>query len=98
MFQHPDVLSVDAKQAARLCAAKQREQRIAQALARLPELQAAKRRNGDKAENARASTTDVDATNMKIADGGFRPAYNVQFATDCASQVIVGGGCHYGGQ
>ncbi len=27
---------------------------------------------------------------MKMGDGGFRPAYNVQFATDCASQVIVG--------
>lgn len=77
-------------QAARLRAAQQREQRIAQALARLPELEAAKRRNGDKAEEARASTTDADATNMKMADGGFRPAYNVQLATDCASQVIVG--------
>ncbi len=27
---------------------------------------------------------------MKMADGGFRPAYNVQFATDTESQVIVG--------
>jgi len=27
---------------------------------------------------------------MKMADGGFRPAYNVQFATATASQVIVG--------
>ena len=52
--------------------------------------QAAKRRNGDKPEDARASTTDADASNMKMGDGGFRPAYNVQFATDCASQVIVG--------
>ena len=77
-------------QAARLRAAQQREQRIALALARLPELEAAKRRNGDKPEEARASTTDADATNMKMGDGGFRPAYNVQFATDCASQVIVG--------
>jgi hypothetical protein len=51
---------------------------------------AAKRRNGDKPEDARASTTDADASNMKMGDGGFRPAYNVQFATDCASQVIVG--------
>ena len=51
---------------------------------------AAKRRNGDKPEDARASTTDADASNMKMGDGGFRPAYNVQFATDCAAQVIVG--------
>jgi len=77
-------------QAARLRAAQEREQRIADALARLPEMAAAKRRNGDKAEDARASTTDADASNMKMGDGGFRPAYNVQFATDCASQVIVG--------
>jgi len=27
---------------------------------------------------------------MKMADGGFRPAYNVQFGTDTASQIIVG--------
>ena len=27
---------------------------------------------------------------MKMGDGGFRPACNVQFATDCEAQVIVG--------
>lgn len=27
---------------------------------------------------------------MKMADGGFRPAYNVQFSTDTHSQIIVG--------
>lgn len=77
-------------QAARLRAAQEREQRINDALARLPDMAAAKRRNGDKAEDARASITDAEASNMKMGDGGFRPAYNVQFATDCASQVIVG--------
>ncbi len=77
-------------QAARLHAAQEREQRIAQALARLPEMEAAKRRNGDRPEDARTSTTDSDASNMMMGDGGFRPAYNVQFASDCASQVIVG--------
>lgn len=77
-------------QAGRLRAAQVREQRIAEALARLPEMAAAKRRNGDKPEEARASTTDAQASTMKMGDGGFRPAYNVQFATDCASQVIVG--------
>lgn len=29
----------------------------------------------------RASTTDADARNMKMGDGGFRPAYNIQMAT-----------------
>ena len=27
---------------------------------------------------------------MKMADGGFRPAYNLQFATDTESRIIVG--------
>lgn len=73
-------------QAPRLRAAQQRERRIALALALLPKLEAAKRRNGGKPEEARASTTDVDATNMKMANGGFLPADNVQLATDCAGQ------------
>lgn len=37
----------------------------------------------------RVSTTDAESRVMKMADGGFRPAYNVQFATD-GSGVIVG--------
>ena len=76
-------------QAARLRAAQEREERIRAALAQLPEVAAAKKRNGSKAE-ARASTTDADARVMKMGDGGFRPAYNVQFATTCEEQVIVG--------
>jgi transposase len=78
------------EQAARLRAARERERRIAQALAQLPEVAAAKRRNGGKADEARSSTTDADARVMKMGDGGFRPAYNVQFATTCDTQVIVG--------
>ena len=77
-------------QAAKLRAAREREERIEQALEQLPEVAAAKRRNGAKAEDARSSTTDADARVMKMGDGGFRPAYNVQFATTCDSQVIVG--------
>ena len=77
-------------QAAKLRAAREREERIEQALRQLPEVAAAKRRNGDKAEDARASTTDADARVMKMGDGGYRPAYNVQFATTSGSQVIVG--------
>jgi transposase len=77
-------------QAARLRAAQEREQRIRAALEQLPEVAAAKKRNGAKAEDARASTTDADARVMKMGDGGFRPAFNVQFATECEGQVIVG--------
>lgn len=78
------------EQAARQAAAEQRERRIAAALAQLPEIEQAKRRNGGKREDARASTTDAQASVMKMADGGFRPAYNVQYASDCASQMVVG--------
>jgi transposase len=77
-------------QAAKLRAAQEREERIRAALEQLPQVAAAKKRNGDKAEDARASMTDADARVMKMGDGGFRPAYNVQFATTCESQVIVG--------
>ena len=77
-------------QAARARAAQLREERIRAALEQLPQVQAAKRRNGDKPEHARASTTDADARVMKMGDGGFRPAFNVQLATTCEDQVIVG--------
>jgi len=76
-------------QAARLRAAREREERIAAALAQLPEVAAAKQRSRSKSQ-ARASTTDADARVMKMADGGFRPAYNVQLATTCDKQIIVG--------
>jgi transposase len=69
-------------------AAREREQRVRAALERLPELEAKKK--PDEKDKARASTTDAEATVMKMGDGGFRPAYNVQFATDTASQIIVG--------
>lgn len=77
-------------QAAKRRVAQEREQRIQRALDRLPEMAAAKLRNGQKTADARASSTDADASNMKMADGGFRPAYNVQFASDCEAQVFVG--------
>ena len=77
-------------QTAKLRAAEEREERIRAALEQLPEVAAAKKRNGGKAEDARASTTDADARVMKMGDGGFRPAFNVQFAPPCKEQVIVG--------
>ena len=76
--------------AARERAAAERAERVRRALAHLPELEAAKRRTGKPAGEARASTTDPEARVMKMADGGYRPAYNVQFAADTKSQVIVG--------
>ena len=75
-------------QAARKKAAEERSARVKSALKNLPEI-AAKKKPKDQ-PNARASTTDPDARVMKMGDGGFRPAVNVQFATDTKSQVIVG--------
>lgn len=73
---------------AQVRAARERAERVQQALKRLPELEAKKK--ADEKDKARASTTDPEATVMKMADGGFRPAYNVQFSTDTATKVIVG--------
>ena len=75
-------------QAARERAAAARVARLEAALAELPAAQAAK--PADKQAAARVSTTDPEARVMKMADGGFRPAYNFEFATDTAHRVIVG--------
>lgn len=78
------------QQAARERARRDRQGRIEQALQRLPELEKLKAKQGKKPEEARSSTTDAEATVMKMGDGGFRPAYNAQYATDIESQVTVG--------
>lgn len=77
--------------AAQRRAAADRLARVEEALAQLPAVQATKDRQRDKRPTeARVSTTDPDARVMKMADGGYRPAYNVQLATDVDSRVIVG--------
>jgi transposase len=68
--------------------AKQRQERVKKALA-AHERHSAKKSPKDQ-EKVRASTTDDEARVMKMGDGGFRPAFNGQYATDTASQVIVG--------
>src|SRR4051812_19206960 len=84
-----DPAATDRRQkAARQRVARERAERVKAALERLPELEAKKK--PDQRDKARCSTTDADATVMKMADGGFRPAYNFQFATDTATQVITG--------
>jgi Transposase DDE domain len=76
------------REAAAMRHAKDRVERVEQALERMPEMEA-KLKPGDKTE-ARVSTTDPAATVMKMADGGFRPAYNVEYGTTCHGQVVVG--------
>ena len=81
--------------------AEEKQKRIKQAIEQLPELKkkqekAAKRagkgKSGDKIRNKelRVSTTDAEARVMKMANGGFNPAVNVQLATDTESRAIVG--------
>jgi transposase len=77
-------------------AAKDRLARVEQALTALgqAEAQRKKRETTNKAKTKRqkeprASTTDPQARVMKMADGGFRPAYNVQFASLPESGVVI---------
>ena len=67
-----------ARQAAREAGARDFQRRVEAAISTVVELQQT-RRPSDKP--ARASTTDAEARVMKMADGGFRPAYNVRMAT-----------------
>jgi hypothetical protein len=76
------------QRAARQRVAEDRQRRVKRALAQLPEVEAKK--SAKDRDQARVSTTDPEARVMKMADGGFRPAYNVQFAVDTASQIVVG--------
>lgn len=76
------------QQAAKQRAAEEEEARIKAALEQLPQIEAKKK--ADEKKKARASTTDADARVMKMANGGFNPAYNAQFATDTKTQVITG--------
>jgi transposase len=70
-------------------ATREREERLTRALEEMPLARKAKPTEKEKRE-ARVSTTDPEARVMKMGDGGFRPAYNVQFATDTGSRAIVG--------
>jgi len=74
--------------AARERAARERLDRVKRALERSEELRE-KKSEKDK-EKVRVSTTDPEVPVMKMGNGGFCPAANVQFATDTTSQVITG--------
>lgn len=76
------------QKAARQRAAQDRHRRVAQALEEMEKVEAGK--PSSERERARVSTTDPQARVMKMADGGFRPAYNVQFSVDTESQIVVG--------
>lgn len=81
-------------QAAQQRAAEDRLARLQSARAELQKLQGVNAtqppcRRKDPAD-VRASTTDPECRKMKMPDGGFRPAYNVQFAATTVGGAIVG--------
>jgi transposase len=81
------------RSAARERAARERVDRVNQAIAALEEVKKVKARardnQRDQRSEPRVSTTDSEARVMKMADGGFRPAYNVQVVADTESRAIV---------
>jgi len=77
-------------------AARETEARVKAALAKLAEIEAERERRAKtnkkqvaKQKEPRASTTDPQARIMKMADGGYRPAYNCQFGTVANGQIVV---------
>ena len=84
------------RRAAQQRSAREQAARVQAALDRMGELEAerARREKTNKSAVARqkaprASTTDAEARAMKMADGGFRPAYNMQIVSAPKGQVIV---------
>ncbi|ANW05188.1 transposase [Bradyrhizobium icense] len=81
--------------AARERAARERSERVQAAQAALAEIKRKRKQldekggNGKKPKEPRASTTDPQARVMKMADAGFRPAYNVQVASAAGELIVV---------
>ena len=61
-------------------AAREKVARYEAAMAEMPAVRAVKK--AEEREKGRVSTTDPIARVMKMADGGYRPAYNWQFAVE----------------
>jgi len=76
------------QKAAQERAARERVARLEAALDEMPAARAAKKPE-DQAK-ARVSSTDPEARVMKMADGGYRPAYNWQFSVELSNLVITG--------
>jgi transposase len=92
LLDQDDPTRTDRQRAAQERAARERQQLVQEALKALKEVQEMRGLDDDdeKTKSLRASTTDPDARVMRMADGGFRPGFNVQLATDTDARVIVG--------
>jgi transposase len=73
-----------------LRALKKKQPAVTEPEAASPEAAAAPVQGKRKKKEPRCSTTDTEARVMRMADGGYRPAYNVQISGDLDSGVIVG--------
>lgn len=91
MLDQDDPTRSDKQRAAIERVARERKERIEEALEELKKLQATKS-SADEAANARVSTTDPEARVMRMGDGGYRPAFNFELASDTATRVVVGVG------
>lgn len=85
------------QKAARERAAREQVERLEEARKELAAKKAQAEKSGRAKKDAknprkkhRASRTDPQARVMKMANGGFSPAYNAQFCTDVDSNIIVG--------
>ena len=88
--QEQDAERTKAQHSAQERSAQEKLVRAEEALRQVQELeQDREQRKKGTGEQARCSTTDPDARKMKMGDGGFRPAYNVQLASDGQSPMIV---------
>lgn len=90
---------MDKKKSRELRLAKEKKNNIRNALEQLENLNKKKEKAKKKQykklteqeiNNTRSSTTDCESRKMKMANGGYSPAYNIQMATDTKTQVIVG--------
>jgi len=93
LAESPDNQEIGEQHKAReLALAADRLERVKTAMSELTKVEAAKAKSHDKKRERppRASTTDPEARVMKMPNGGFNPAYNVQFANDPTSRAIVG--------
>jgi len=81
--------------AAKERAARERSERVQAAKAALAEIKRKRQElddkggNGKKPKEPRASTTDSQARVMKMADAGFRPAYNVQVLSPAGETIVA---------
>src|SRR5262245_58958896 len=89
MLDKDDPTRGDKMQQAAERAARERVVRVEKALKELKKLQANKATEKEK-DGVRTSTTDPEARVMRMADNGYRPAFNMQLAVDTDTRAIVG--------